>query len=76
LLKEGEHKSEKIKSEITRIIKSELAFKIDYLSIANRDTLEEIEGKLEGDILVSIAVLLGKTRLIDNFSYFLPKLHN
>jgi pantoate--beta-alanine ligase len=76
LLKEGEHKSEKIKSEITQIIKSELAFKIDYLSIANRDTLEEIEGKLEGDILVSIAVLLGKTRLIDNFSYSLPKLHN
>ena len=76
LLKEGEHKSEKIKSEITRIIKSELAFKIDYLSIANRDTLEEIEGKLEGDILVSIAVLLGKTRLIDNFSYSLPKLYN
>ena len=69
LLKNGEYKSEKIKNEITQIINSETEINIDYLSIANRDTLEEIEGELEGDILVSIAVFLGKTRLIDNFSY-------
>ena len=76
LLKNGEYKSEKIKNEITRIIKRKPQFKIDYVSVASGDTLEEIEGELKGDILVSTAVFLGKTRLIDNFTYSIADLHN
>ena len=71
-LKKGEFKSEKIKSEISRIISNESAFRIDYVSVSNRDTLKEIEGELNGEILVSVAVFLGQTRLIDNFTYSLP----
>ena len=72
LLKNGELNCEKLKNKITKIINSEPQFKIDYVSVANRNTLEEIEGKLGGEILVSVAALLGQTRLIDNFTYSLP----
>ena len=76
LLKDGEINVEKLKREITRIIKSEPQFKIDYVSVASGDTLEEFEGELSGDILVSVAVFLGKTRLIDNFTYSESDLYN
>jgi translation elongation factor EF-1beta len=75
-LKDGEINVEKLKREITRIIKSEPQFKIDYVSVASGDTLEEFEGELSGDILVSVAVFLGKTRLIDNFTYSVSDLYN
>ena len=76
LLKDGEINVEKLKREITRIIKSEPQFKIDYVSVASGDTLEEFEGELSGNILVSVAVFLGKTRLIDNFTYSASDLYN
>ena len=76
LLKDGEINVEKLKREITRIIKSEPQFKIDHVSVASGDTLEEFEGELSGDILVSVAVFLGKTRLIDNFTYSESDLYN
>ena len=75
LLKNGELNCEKLKNRITKIINSEPKLKIDYVSVANKNTVEEIEGKLGGEILVSVAALLGQTRLIDNFTYTLPNLH-
>ena len=72
LIKNNELNCKKLKNQITNIINSKSQFKIDYISVANRNTLEEIEGKLEGEILVSVALLLGQTRLIDNFTYSLP----
>ena len=76
LLEDGEINVKKLRREITRIIKNEPQFKIDYVSVASVDTLEEFEGKLSGDILVSVAVFLGKTRLIDNFTYSGSDLYN
>ena len=76
LLKNGELNCEKLKNRITKIINRDPKLKIDYVSVANKNTLEEIEGKLGGGILVSVAALLGQTRLIDNFTYSLPDLHN
>jgi len=76
LLKDGELNGDKLKREIYQIIKSEPAFTIDYVSVASGDTLEEFEGELNGDILVSVALFLSKTRLIDNFTYSLPDLYN
>ncbi|MBC8256653.1 MAG: pantoate--beta-alanine ligase [Candidatus Marinimicrobia bacterium] len=75
ILKAGEIHADKLKREITQIINSESAFQIDYVSVSNRNTLKEIDGELEGEILVSIAVFLGKTRLIDNFTYSLSEEH-
>ena len=42
---------------------------IDYVSVADANTLIEISGTIPDDILVSIAILIENTRLIDNFSY-------
>jgi pantoate--beta-alanine ligase len=38
---------------------------IDYVSVASPETLEEVE-RIQGRALVSLAVRIGKTRLIDN----------
>ena len=38
---------------------------IDYVSIADAATLAELQA-LEGEALVSLAVRIGRTRLIDN----------
>ena len=48
-----------------RLKKSRLP-KIDYVDVVDFDTITPVE-KLEGSILVAIAVYIGKTRLIDNF---------
>lgn len=69
LLKKGKCNSDKLKRDISRIINSKPQLKADYVSVANINTLEEIEGEIEGEILVSVAVFLGNTRLIDNFTY-------
>ena len=69
LLISGEHNSQIIKDEIIQIIGAEKLLRIDYISVADSHTLVEISGKIEQDILVSVAVYLKDTRLIDNFSY-------
>jgi pantoate--beta-alanine ligase len=39
---------------------------IDYISLADADTLDEVEGTVERPLLLSMAVRFGATRLIDN----------
>ena len=52
---------------IFEINKEPLA-KIDYVEIVDSEDLSSIS-KIERSILVPIAVYIGKTRLIDNFTY-------
>ncbi|RPI74470.1 MAG: pantoate--beta-alanine ligase, partial [Desulfobacteraceae bacterium] len=40
--------------------------RLQYVSCADPQTLQEIEGAVSGRALLSMAVYLGKTRLIDN----------
>ncbi len=40
--------------------------KIDYVEAVSMDTIEKVD-KIEGNVLVAMAVYIGKTRLIDNF---------
>ncbi len=61
----GERDAGKIRHEITELIKGEPLADIDYVSIADAATLQELE-KMERPALVSLAVRIGKTRLIDN----------
>lgn len=63
---DGEKEAEKVKKIIREMIESEPLAKVDYVDIVNADTIEEIT-KLEGSVLVAVAVYIGKTRLIDNF---------
>ena len=42
---------------------------IDYVSIVDSLTLKDVEGDITAPVLVAMAVKIGSTRLIDNFSF-------
>jgi pantoate--beta-alanine ligase len=65
LWQEGERDAERIRKEITELITQEPLARLDYVSIADARTLEEIH-VIDRKALVSLAVRIGKTRLIDN----------
>ena len=69
LIISGERNAQTIRDKITRTIMQENLLRIDYVSVTDAETLVEISGNISNNILVSTAVFLGKTRLIDNFSY-------
>mgnify|MGYP001332397648 FL=1 len=50
------------------IIEAEPLARIDYVMMVDALTMQPIE-KADRDVLVAMAVYIGKTRLIDNFSY-------
>ena len=50
------------------VINSEPLAKIDYISVVDAKTMQPVD-KIQKDVLVAMAVYVGKTRLIDNFSY-------
>jgi len=61
----GEKDAEKLRQAMTDLIKKEPLATIDYVSVADAETLEELE-EISLPALVSLAVKIGKTRLIDN----------
>jgi pantoate--beta-alanine ligase len=61
----GEKDADMIRREMTELIEKEPLANIDYISIANNKTLKEIN-RLRPPVLISMAVKIGKTRLIDN----------
>ena len=63
----GERDAAAIRSAVEGIISAEPQARIDYVSIADVETLEELQ-RIEGDALVSLAVFVGKVRLIDNIT--------
>jgi pantoate--beta-alanine ligase len=65
LKKGGEKDAEEIRRQMTALIDKEPLARIDYVSIADANTLEELD-LLDRPALVSLAVKMGKTRLIDN----------
>jgi pantoate--beta-alanine ligase len=62
----GERNSEKLRTLVRERVASEPLARLQYVSCADYDTLEELE-TVNGKSLLSMAVYLGKTRLIDNF---------
>jgi pantoate--beta-alanine ligase len=61
----GERNTAKLKETIQKMLSSEPLAKVQYVSIADAQTLQEVE-KIQTDVLISMAVYFGKTRLIDN----------
>ncbi|GAP20036.1 pantoate--beta-alanine ligase [Leptolinea tardivitalis] len=61
----GERSSRVIRAEMDTLFAAEPLVKVQYISIADPDTLQEVE-KIDRLALVSMAVYVGKTRLIDN----------
>lgn len=66
LLESGETDAAAVKAAITAELETEPLAKIDYVDVVDFDTITPIE-KIDGSVLVAIAVYIGKTRLIDNF---------
>ena len=61
-------KAEEVLTKMREIIEAEPLAKIDYVSMVDALDMQPIES-VEKDVLVAMAVYIGKTRLIDNFSY-------
>jgi len=64
-IKNGEQSATIIKDMIKEMIEEKPSATIDYISIVNEDTLEDID-YIQGNILIALAVKIGQTRLIDN----------
>ena len=62
----GERDAEKIREKMKEVLASEALADVQYVSCADYDTLEELD-VIKGKALLSMAVFIGKTRLIDNF---------
>ena len=71
LLIHGERNPEKIKFEIRKKLKSEKHLSIDYLSISDSHSLNEISSKITSSVLISVAVYIRDVRLIDNFNFII-----
>jgi pantoate--beta-alanine ligase len=61
----GEKDADTIRKEMTSLIKTEPLGNIEYVSVADAETLEEL-AKIDRPAVISLAVKIGKTRLIDN----------
>ena len=67
LVEKGETDAGKVLAEMKNLISKEPLAKIDYVEAVDGVTMMPVD-KIEKDTLVAIAVYIGKTRLIDNFS--------
>ncbi|MCP3898848.1 MAG: pantoate--beta-alanine ligase [Desulfobacteraceae bacterium] len=65
MIEQGETDTEIILNKITTFINSFKGTKIDYATLCDPETLDNID-KIEGETLLALAVQIGKTRLIDN----------
>ena len=62
----GERDAEKLRLVMKAVLAAEPLAQMQYVSCADYDTLNELE-VIKGKALLSMAVFIGKTRLIDNF---------
>ena len=65
LWSQGEKNAKKLRNKMVKLIGKEPLATIDYISIADPETLDERD-EVSPPALVSLAVKIGKTRLIDN----------
>jgi pantoate--beta-alanine ligase len=61
----GARDADAFRSRMRELIESEEMARLDYVSVADPVTLEELP-RIQGPALVSLAVRIGRTRLIDN----------
>ena len=66
LFAQDERKAEEIISEAKKIIEAERLARIDYLKICDVKTLKDVEQIIQEEVVLALAVKIGKARLIDN----------
>jgi pantoate--beta-alanine ligase len=62
----GERYASALRSVMEETVLAEPLVRLQYVSCADPDSLLELDGELNGPALLSMAVFIGKTRLIDN----------
>ena len=67
-VKSSKSRAEELLGKMRAVIEAEPLSKIDYVSVVDALTMQPVE-KIDKNVLVAMAVYIGKTRLIDNFSY-------
>lgn len=65
LIKDGERDPEKVRAFIKDIIETKPGAQIDYIEINRASDLASLD-RIEGTVLIALAVKFGTTRLIDN----------
>lgn len=65
MIEKGEKEVSRIKKAMEEMILKEKYTRIDYIEFVNSDTFEVVS-KVEGKVLIALAVFVGKARLIDN----------
>lgn len=65
LYEAGERNAERLRERMKEVLAGEPLAEVQYVSCADYDTLEELD-VIKGKTLLSMAVFIGKTRLIDN----------
>lgn len=65
---EGERDAESLRAAMRAVLATEPLAAVDYVSAADAETLRECEGAVSGAVLLSMAVRIGRARLIDNLS--------
>jgi pantoate--beta-alanine ligase len=68
---EGERDAARLQRLMTDRIAATAGAAIDYIAVVDADTLRPIE-RLEGEVLLAVAVKFGATRLIDNVKLQVP----
>jgi pantoate--beta-alanine ligase len=64
----GECSAERLRRRMSQTLAAEPLARAEYVSVADAESLAELD-RIEGDALLSMAVRIGKTRLIDNFQW-------
>jgi pantoate--beta-alanine ligase len=68
LIEAGERDAQSLRRRLVQTLATEPLATLDYLEIIASDTLQPLT-RLQGEILIALAVKLGATRLIDNRVY-------
>lgn len=66
-IRQGERGAAAVRDAMTRLIRQRPLAQIDYVAIVHPKTLEKVS-RIEGPVVLLLAVWIGKTRLIDNLT--------
>jgi len=66
LYKKDERNAVELKRQAQEVLASAGGLEIEYVSISDAETLDELESTISGGAVYAVAVRCGKTRLIDN----------
>ena len=76
LFSRGERGADALRQAIQAVLATEPTVMVEYVSIADLEWLGEVPGDISGPVMASLAVRLGRTRLIDNVILGGPSEHS